>query len=147
MKNKLLYLLALLTVLGTACIKTQNVTPTPPPSGTFTGVFGYLHRSTDKTKFDTLKTNLTLKLNSTDGTFTVTVPDTSSVHAASNGTYQLNSELIQFVDKIIPTNGAIDNKKHLNGTYLYAYNGSVLQMLVNIGDTVSMQYQLTKTSN
>jgi hypothetical protein len=142
MKHKLLYLSGLLLLITSACIKTQNVTPTPAPAGTFTGVFGYLHRANDKVPFDTLKANITLTLTSSNGTFQV-AGDTSTLHAGSYGTYALNSEYIGFVDASYPKTGT-PVKKHLNGTYLYAFNGTVLQMLVNIGDTVSMQYELTK---
>lgn len=145
MKHRLLYLLLLLTALGFGC-KQLNYDPPPPlPDGTFSGKFGYLHRHTDNLPFDTLEANVTLKLTSTDGTFKVT-GDTSTVHSGSFGTYAINSSILIFSDKTMPPVGT-PAKKHLSGTYLYAYDGSNLKMLAYSSDTLRYEYDLTKTGN
>ena len=143
MKNKLLYLLPLLAVFVTGCLKrTSDIPPTPALSGTFTGQFRLLHRSTNKVPFDTTKTNLTITLTST-GNYTVT-GDTSVVHAGSNGKYAASAPYINFVDKTYPISGT-PTKTHLNGIYQFYYDGSVFQMLAYSLDTLALQYDLKKS--
>ena len=142
MKQKLHYFLPLLLAAGMGCVKSNYVTPLSPPSGTFTGTFSYQHRSNDKSPIDSLKANVTLALQGSNSSYIVT-GDTSTVHAGSFGTYSLNSSYIQFVDKTYPATGN-PAKKHLNGVYLYAYDGTTLNLLTTFADTVVMQYQLTK---
>jgi len=75
--------------------------------------------------------------------------DTSTVHAGSYGDYGVNSiyNTVTFIDKTYPKTG-IPTKAHLDGTYQYYYDGTVLQLLGNSAlDTVSFQYNLTKTGN
>jgi hypothetical protein len=112
--------------------------------GTFTGQFRLLHRSTDKVPFDTTSTNIVLTMTSPAYTFTVT-GDTSTVHAGSYGTYALNSQEILFTDKTYPKTG-IPTKTHLNGLYLYYYDGSTFQMLAYSSDTLSLEYDLKKNT-
>jgi hypothetical protein len=141
MKQKLLYLLPLLLAIATGCLK-SDYKPPVLPSGTFSGTFGYLHRANDKVSFDTLKASVTLTLQNSNSTFTVT-GDTTTLHAGSFGQYAVNTSVIEFVDKTYSATG-INVKKHLNGIYAYSYNGSNLNLLYNISDTISMQYQLVK---
>jgi len=140
MKQKLFYLLPLLLAAGMGCVK-SNYQPPLLPSGTFSGTFGYLHRANDRINFDTLKASTTLALN-TNGTFAVT-GDTTTLQAGSFGTYALNASQIQFGDKTYSATGT-SVKKHLNGIYAYSYDGSNFNLLYNISDTISMQYQLVK---
>jgi hypothetical protein len=141
MKRKLLYLLPFLLAVGTGCLK-SDYKPVVLPSGTFSGKFGYLHRANDRLNFDTLLANVTLTLQSSNSTFTVT-GDTTTLQAGSFGTYNLNTNIIEFADKTYSATGT-SAKKHLNGTYAYAYDGSRLNLLYNISDTISMQYELVK---
>lgn len=142
MKKKLLYLLPVLSLLAVGCFKNQVASPAASglPSGTFTGQFRLLHRSTDKVPFDTTSCNLTLTLNANNATYAVT-GDTSTVHAGSNGTYGISSPYINFTDKTYPKTGA-PTKTHLNGLYQYYYDGTVFQMLAYSSDTLSLQYDL-----
>jgi hypothetical protein len=140
MKQKLLYLLPLLLAVGVGCVK-SNYMPPLLPSGTFSGTFGYLHRANDRINFDTLKASVTLTLN-TNGTFAVT-GDTTTLQAGSFGTYSPAVTYINFTDKTYSATST-SVKKHLNGVYAYSYDGSNLNLLSNISDTISMQYQLVK---
>lgn len=143
MKNNLLYVTVILAVLITGC-STSGVKPTPALSGSFSGQFRILHRHTDAVPFDTLKANITLNLNPAASTFAVT-GDTSTVIAGSNGTYELatNGNYILFIDNTLPKTG-ISSKVHLNGEYIYSYDGTNLQMLAYSLDTLSVQYDLKK---
>jgi hypothetical protein len=146
MKLRLFYFLPLLLVFCTGCLKSATTTPAPiVPSGTFTGEFRYLHRKTDKVPFDTLKATITVKLLTTNFTYTVT-GDTANVHAGSYGTFGLNSPYMTFTDKTYPIAGT-PTKQHLNGSYLYYYDGTTFQMLAYSLDTLAVQYDLKKTSN
>ena len=141
MKYKLFYVLLFLTLLATGCGKDLNTIPTiSAPDGNYSGQFRLIHKKSGKA--DTLKANITLTLKNSDGTFSVT-GDTLTVHAGSHGTYGLNSSYFNFLDKTNPTTGT-PVKVHLNGPYLYAYDGSVLQMLFFNSDTLSYQYDLKK---
>jgi hypothetical protein len=145
MKNHLLLLTstALLALFMASC-STGGLTPTPQLAGSFSGQFRLLHRHTDAVPFDTLTANITLTLNSPASTFAVT-GDTSTVIAGSMGTYQLatNGNFILFVDNTLPKTG-ISSKVHLNGEYIYSYDGTNLQMLAYSLDTLSVQYNLKK---
>jgi hypothetical protein len=141
MKYKLLYLLMLLMILGAGCGKGPTSIPTISiPDGSYAGQFRLIHRKSGIA--DTLKASITLTLKNSDGTFSVT-GDTLTVHAGSHGTYGLNSSYFNFLDKTNPTTGT-PAKVHLNGPYLYAYDGSILQMLYFNSDTLSYQYDLKK---
>jgi hypothetical protein len=141
MKQKLLYLLPFLLLVGGGCLK-SDYKPPVLPSGTFSGTFGYLHRANDRIKFDTLLASVTLTLQSSNLTFTVT-GDTTTLQAGSFGTYALDTSIIDFFDKTYSAT-SVNAKKHLNGIYAYAYDGSRLNLLYNISDTISMQYELVK---
>lgn len=145
MKQTLLYLSILSVVVAFGCKKLNYQPPPPYPTGTFSGKFGYLHRHTDNVPYDTLLATITLKLKNTDGTFTVT-GDTATVHAGSFGTYGINSSYINFADKTFPATGT-PAKSHLNGLYLYSYDGASLKMLFYNSDTLRYEYDLTKSAN
>jgi len=146
MKHKLLYLFPLLLALGSGCVKsTANTTAPPVPSGTFGGQFRYLHRHTNTVPFDTLKADIVVKLLTTNYTFLV-LGDTSAVHAGSYGTFSLTAPYMVFTDKTYSATAPF-TKSHLNGPYLYYYDGSTFQMLAYSADTLAVQYDLKKTSN
>jgi hypothetical protein len=142
MKHKFFYLLSLLVVLSAGCIKDSKQAPAPPaPVGKFTGQFIYLHRHTNKVPFDTLKTDITINLQ-TDFTFT-TVPTNTAVHVASNGTYGIISPYLAFTDQTYTTT-PLPTITHLNGYYIYNYDGTTLKMLAYSVDTLALEYNLTK---
>jgi hypothetical protein len=143
MKNNLLYLTVVLAMLITGC-STAGLKPAPALSGSFSGQFRLLHRHTDAVPFDTLTANITLTLNTSPSTFAIT-GDTSTVIAGSTGTYELatNGNYILFIDNTLPKTG-ISSKVHLNGEYVYNYDGTNLQMLAYSLDTLSVQYNLKK---
>lgn len=147
MKHKLLYLIAILALLMVGCFKTTsdiaNETNKTPISGTFSGTFRLLHRSTNQVPFDTTSCSITVTVNPSGNTYTVT-GDTSKVHAGSHGTYSLSAPYIDFVDATFPKSG-IPTKTHLNGIYEYYYDGTVFQMIANSIDTLSLQYDLKKS--
>ena len=142
MNQKLLYLILLLLAVCTSCVKSNYQSSYPQPAGTFKGVFGYLHRRNDQAPFDTLLAKVTLTLQNSDGTYTVT-GDTTTLQAGSYGTYALNTTTIVFTDKTA-SSVATQAKKHLNGSYAYYFDGVDLNLVSNIADTISMQYQLVK---
>jgi hypothetical protein len=144
MKHKLLYLLLILMVLGTSCLKKATVVPVAEPSGVFSGQFRLLERKSGASAIDTLeKATISISLNG--GTKAYTVTGDTSVHAGSFGTYTISSPYILFTDKTYPTTGT-PTKTHLNGTYQYYYDGTTFQMLAG-NDTLNLQYDLKKTSN
>jgi len=143
MKNKLLYLTTVLAVLIAGC-STDGIKPAPALSGSFSGQFTLYHRHVTTDPFDTLKANITLTLITPANTFSVG-GDTSTVIAGSKGTYELatNGNFILFIDNTIPKTGT-SSKVHLNGEYIYSYDGSTLQMLASSVDTLQVQYNLKK---
>ena len=146
MKRSSIYLLPLLLISLASCSKKTPVENIPlvTPTGTFGGYIQLVHTTVATGKNDTSTANLTLVLDN-QGNYAVT-GDTSTLHAGSLGKFSLgyNDDLL-FTDK---TNLNAGNKKvHLNGDYRYQYNGSVLQMDKNVGDSLSSQYYFTKASN
>ena len=149
MKRTLLYFTPfLLAALLAACTKNPVVPTVLAP--TFKGVYGgkyvHLHENLKTGKIDTTISNITLTLDSL-GRFSVT-GDTSKYHAGSHGTFALgySSDLI-FSDKTAPASGVATTKAHLDGDYAYAASGAILNLLKNVGDSVSYQYFLTRTTN
>jgi hypothetical protein len=145
MKHKLLCLFPILAVLFAGCIKNVPVTPPPPaPSGTFSGQFKVFHRHTTQVPFDSVKADLTIKFQTSDNTFIVT-GDTSTVHAGSYGTFGMFLPYIGFNDKTFSPLHL--TKAHLNGYYLYNYDGTNLIMYISNADTLLLGYSLKKISN
>jgi hypothetical protein len=144
MKHKLLYLIPVAAVFLAGCFGTKS-TPAPSLAGTFSGQFRLFHRHTTTSPFDTLKADITLTLGSAPGNSFSVTGDTSAVIAGSKGTYQLasNGNFILFVDNTLPTTGT-SGKVHLNGEYVYSYDGNSLQMLAGSLDTLQVQYDLKK---
>ncbi|MBS1522719.1 MAG: hypothetical protein JST50_17100 [Bacteroidetes bacterium] len=147
MKHKLLYLFLLLVIVVAGCIKsTPNNQPAPTPSGKFSGIFKVAHRHTTTSNWDSVKTTLNVQFNTPAYTYAVSGVDTSTLHVASYGTFGISSPYIQFTDQtwVQPVTGT---KWHLNGYYLYNYDGTNLIMYVSSGDTLVAGYSLKKTSN
>jgi hypothetical protein len=147
--KKVLYLLPLLVAFG--CGKSDTPGPNNTyngPLGTFAGAFTYLHKHSNTGVVDTLRANITLSLQLTTG-FKVT-GDTLTVHAGSYGTAVVDwvDNVIDFADQTYPVSGA-PAKSHLNGSYAYAYDGTILQMVAGriTSDTVVYQYNLKRTGN
>lgn len=128
-------------LLFTSCLKGESAADVAAsfPVGTFTGQFRAIHKST--TGIDTQKANITLTLSTQTG-FKIT-GDTATLHAGSHGGYLFNTTYGFFSDSTYSATST-STKVHLNGTYLYSYNGTVFQMLQVSGDTLSYQYDLTK---
>ena len=145
MKKLLFYLLPLLVLLNTGCLKTTNDTTSVSnyPSGNFTGQFQRVHRNSTTLKYDTLTANLLLSLNPTKG-FAIT-GDTSTVHAGSYGAYAFSTTNAAFADYTFPKSGTLA-KVHLEGTYLYSWDGTNLQFLQS-NDTLTYYYNFKTTSN
>jgi len=144
MKHKLLYFIPVAALFLAGCLGGKD-TPAPSLSGTFTGQFRLFHRHATTSPFDTLKANVTLTMGSSPGnTFSIT-GDTATVHAGSKGTYEIatNGNFMLFIDSTIPKTGT-SGKVHLNGEYIYSYDGSAFQLLASSGDTLQVQYQLRK---
>jgi hypothetical protein len=145
MKNKLVYLAPVLILFAAGCLS-NKVSPVPSlAAGTYSGQFRLFHRHSTTSPFDTLKANVTLTLTSTPANSFSLSGDTSTVIAGSKGTYQLasNGNFILFVDSTIPTTGTA-TKAHLNGEYVYSYDGNSLQMIASSADTLQVQYDLKK---
>lgn len=145
MKHKLVYLAPVLILFAAGCLS-NKVSPVPTlPAGTYTGQFRLFHRHATTSPFDTLKANITLTLSNTPANSFSLSGDTATVIAGSKGTYQLasNGNFILFIDSTIPTTGT-SSKAHLNGEYIYSYNGSALQMIASSADTLQVQYDLKK---
>jgi hypothetical protein len=142
MKRNLIYLLPLFILCMASCLsKPDKVAPTPALSGTFSGQFQRVHTSVSKGENDTLIANISLTL--TNGVFSV-AGDTSTVHAGSKGTYTLGvGDDYIFTDTTLPATGT-PAKTHLSGDYKFQYNGTILGLDKNVGDTISYQYYLTK---
>jgi hypothetical protein len=141
-----LALIAMMVAVTSSCLKNNSsvTTSVTIPIGTFSGKFAYLHRKTDNVAFDTLLANIVLTTSATGTTYAVT-GDTTTLHAGSMGSFQINSTYMDFVDSTVPKSGIV-TKKHLNGLYLYAFDGTTLKLLMNQSDTASYQYQLTKSN-
>jgi hypothetical protein len=145
MKNKSLYLGPVLLFFITGCLS-NKVAPVPTlPSGTYSGQFRLFHRHTTTSPFDTLKANITLTLSNTPANSFSLSGDTSTVIAGSKGTYELasNGNFILFIDNTL-TATSVSGKAHLNGEYIYSYDGNALQMIASSADTLQVQYDLKK---
>jgi hypothetical protein len=129
----------------------QKINPAPIPDGTYSGEFRRLHIHPDnRTIVDTEKTNLVVHFDPVSvGTYTVT-GDTSTIHAGSKGNFQVdaNNSALFFIDKTYPATGT-PSKTHLNGGYLYNYDGTSLKMAApfTAADTIALQYDLKRTGN
>jgi hypothetical protein len=141
--KRLIYVLPLLMVLAAGCFTNNNSQPIPEPSGTYTGEFRRVTRKLNQTKIDTAKAIISVTIEPGIGYHVL--GDTTTLHAGSKGHYGINGNGIMFVDSTYPKTG-IPAKNHLNGEYIFIYDGSVFQMVRNSSDTLSLQYDLKKTN-
>lgn len=140
--KRLIYVLPLLLLLAAGCFNDQASIPSPDPSGTFSGEFRRIHRNKDQS-IDTVKANIKVIIEPGKGYHVL--GDTTTVHAGSKGHYGINGNGIMFIDSTLAKTGT-PIKTHLNGEYLFIYNGSIFQMVRTSGDTLSFQYDLKKTN-
>jgi hypothetical protein len=139
MKNTLTFLLLAVIVIASGCFSNKNTSaPVPVPIGTFSGQFTGLHKKPSGI-VDTLKA--TIQLTTTNSGLFKVSGDTSTVHAGSHGSFQLNSVYIQFQDSTATV--ANPPKIHLNGLYQYAYDGSNFQIEA-YNDTLDYKYVLKR---
>lgn len=151
--RRLSYLIPVLlcSALVVGCLKSEDVRPAVVPVGNFSGQFRLISGNTIKKTIDTIKTNIKISLSQEDESFTIT-GDTSIAHAGSKGHYGINGNIIGFTDNTLSVNNAgksapvINGKAHLNGIYLYFYNGNVLQMRTVVGDTIAFEYELKRVN-
>jgi hypothetical protein len=150
MKKNILYLFLITGVCLSGCFgKKNDVMPnTPVPlSGTYSGKFKLYHVNTSNTITHIDSTNLNLSMEAATG-FKVT-GDTTTLHAGSYGSYEVNSTTFQifFSDKTFPLTGT-PAKIHLSGAYAYEYDGTTLALLAyGPQDTLQYYYQFTRTGN
>jgi hypothetical protein len=145
MKHKLLFLFLSLIVIATGCVKGSSKNqPAPTPSGTFTGEFKVLHRHTDKAAWDSAKTSLTVLFNTPAYTYAVSGLDTSTLHVASHGTFGISAPYIYFTDA--EANNLL-TRWHLNGYWVYNFDGKNLVMYISSSDTLVAGYNLKLKSN
>jgi hypothetical protein len=141
MKFKYILFLPLLVMLAASCSKPKRNIPFPVPSGTFAGEFDRLRLNSSTQKYDTLRANITLVMNLTDG---YKIIGDTSVHAGSHGNFIMSAVEIAFEDSTYLGAG-LPEKPHLLGTYQYNYNGTTLHMQQTYpNDTLGFFYNLTK---
>ena len=138
--KKLIYLLPLL-ILAAGCFNNHEGEAVPDPSGTFTGTFRHISKH-ENNKLDTTTANISVVIEPGKGYHVL--GDTTKVHAGSKGHYGIVGNGIMFVDSTSTT--VTPKKDHLNGEYVFAYNGIIFQMARTSGDTVAFQYDLKKTN-
>ncbi|GGH02986.1 hypothetical protein [Mucilaginibacter phyllosphaerae] len=139
--KKLVYVLPLLLTLAAGCLGNNNGDPIPDPAGTFSGEFRRITRNSNST-IDTLKANIKVIIEPGIGYHVL--GDTSTIHAGSKGHYGIAGNGIKFVDDTYPQTGT-PQKTHLEGEYLFVYNGSVFQM-TRTSENLALQYDLKKTN-
>ena len=143
--KRLIYVLPLLLALASGCLKddgnySYNL-PAPAPSGTFSGEFRRVSSNADHS-IVTIKTNIKVIIGPA-ANYSVQ-GDTTIIHAGSKGSYTINGDRIKFEDSTLSKTGT-PTKTHLDGEYLFVYNGSIFQMKKNVGDTLNLQYDLKRT--
>ncbi|GAB2693392.1 hypothetical protein GCM10027037_16060 [Mucilaginibacter koreensis] len=150
MKKHLLLLLGFVGMMSAGCLKKSEPAPAPAaPTGTFTGQFIRYHKKlvNNAYQYDTLRTNVTVKLTS-DG-YKYNMTGDTTIHSGSNGTFAYDANYIRFNDVLLPSNLATEPvKPHLVGLYAYAYDGTnfILERAYQ-PDTLRLRYNLKKTAN
>ena len=139
--KRLIYLLPLL-ILAAGCFNNPQSEALPDPSGTFTGTYRHISKHVNN-KLDTTTANISVVIEPGIGYHVL--GDTTKLHAGSKGHYGIVNSGIMFVDSTYPKTG-VPTKDHLNGEYVFVYNGSIFQMARTAGDTVAFQYDLKKTN-
>ncbi len=146
MKRKLTYLLSLLLLMlfVVGCIKpppADDGTTQPLPEGLFGGTFTVIHFNVNKQKLDTTTVSTSVQMSLSNG-FSVT-GDTTTIQAPSHGNYTGYGGGLVFNDATAGGSDINSKKKHLNGVYLYNYDGSRLQMEMQ-NDTIALLYNISK---
>jgi len=142
MKFKYIFFLPFLMMLAAACSKPPvSDTPVAVPTGTFAGSFYRLRYNTAKVKYDTLYVPITVTLSTATG-YSVILSDTT-LHSPSHGGYSIDANGMYFND-VTYTKITIPTKPHLVGTYVYAYDGTTLQLQQTYSDTLGFFYNLKK---
>jgi hypothetical protein len=147
MKSKVIYLLTLLLVVTTGCVKSYKDPAFDPnnlgyPLGTFTGEFARIHKNRMTYKYDTTKATLKLVLSTNTG-FTVS-GDTTTAHAGSYGSFSEDFVNMSFDDVTYPVKYS-PKKTHLSGFYTYTYDGILLKISSGgTTDTLRCVYTLKK---
>jgi hypothetical protein len=147
MKSKVIYLLTLLLIVTTGCVKSYKDPAFDPnnlgyPLGTFTGEFARIHKSRMTYKYDTTKATLKLVLSTNTG-FAVS-GDTTTAHAGSYGSFSEDFVNMSFDDVTYPVKYS-PKKTHLSGFYTYTYDGILLKISSGgTTDTLRCVYTLKK---
>ncbi len=141
--RQLLSILLAIAFTGTGCLKTGDSAPLLQPQGKFAGRFLKIHLNLLTKKQDTTSYNVEMELVNLTFKFT---GDTSR-HAGSKGKFNYNEAYIQWEDSTVPagTNSVNLPKPHLNGTYIYHYNGAELDFTAQ-NDTLKYYYDLKKSN-
>jgi len=148
MKRQLIYILAILaTGYLTGCLK-DNPNPGPVvesplvnPQGNFSGTFTLIHLNPNTGNRDTSYANLFLYL--TNGSNFQVAGDTSKIQAGSHGSYTVDGSIMTmtFTDATVTKRTLFNTpKKHLNGPFLYTFDGSNLHIYAS-NDTLNYSYQ------
>jgi hypothetical protein len=116
MKSKFIYLLPLLLLCATGCVKTTPPNTDNYPLGIFSGKFTVIHKSKATSKLDTMSAKLKLELSTSTG-FTITGDTT--IHAGSYGSFSENAVNMIFNDATYPTSGF--PKKNTPGWFIRLY--------------------------
>jgi hypothetical protein len=140
MKRNFTYLLPILLACFAGCLSKPAPVVIPPvtvPTGSYTGVFKYYHINTKTGVVDSLIAHLNLKF---DASGNYSVSGDTTKHAGSLGKCVLGpTDDLIFTDKTFPATGT-PGKMHLDGDYLDSYNGTDLQLLKGVGDSISYRY-------
>jgi hypothetical protein len=144
MKIKLNYLFILL-LIASGCSK-QSVNTSDPinpliiPVGNFSGYFTLIHLNPATNKLDTGSAFITLAM--TTGPSYSVAGDTTKIQDPSYGSFTADGTLITFVDQTVTKRTPLNTpKKHLNGPYLYTYDGTNLH-IYGSSDTLNYNYVL-----
>jgi hypothetical protein len=148
MKKFLFFALPVFVMMVSSCVKNNDVEETPyiAPVGKFTGNFTrYRARFiNNKYVYDTTRVS-GLVLNLTSTTYKTT--GDTSIHAGSKGLYFYDRQLMEYRDSTVKagTNSINLPKPHLNGVFVYNYDGTSLNFSAS-NDTLLYLYQLKKTN-
>jgi len=148
MKIKSNYLLALVSILAVMGCSKQAVNggggPSLGPQGNFSGSFTLIHENPVNNHLDTAVANVTLTLTA-NASFSVG-GDTTKIQAPGNGTFTVDQpdNIITFQDVTVTKRTPLNTpKKHLNGPFLFSYDGSNLHIF-GASDTLSYNYVLAR---
>jgi len=145
MKRNLSYLFPLLLLLASSCSKqnnsSSNVNSVKIPTGNFKGQFTLIHENSKTGKLDTAYAIITLALTPA-ATYSVG-GDTTTIQAPSNGTFTADGSTFDFTDATVTKKTPLNPpKKHLNGLFLYTYDGYANLQISGSSDTLSYLYSL-----